>query len=259
MDLEKIVRVGRWRLGHWNCLGETDLAAFVDGTLSPFRHRRAQVHLASCVECRDQVGTLVRLERAAVGVELDAHLLARALAVEQTTGSSPQRNQDWRWASATFAMIAATVIAAILLWPHQVPQLRSAVFGPQTAPSPAPAVASAAVPSRQIGTPSTLDIPRSKQLRRELVVLTPLQDSSVVRVPVIRWQVVEHAVSYDVRLLSADGDVLWSLQVDTDHAAIPSHVVIVPGSKYFVLVRAYLADGKTVDSRAVGFKVLRRS
>jgi hypothetical protein len=194
-----------------------------------------------------------------VGGELDASLMARAAAAAESTNSTPQRNQGWYWATATFAIASAAVVAAVLLWSHQAPQLRSVVFGPQMAPPPAPAVALAAIPSRPIGTRGTPDILRSKQLGRELVVLTPLQESSVGRVSVIRWQVIEHAVYYDVRLLSADGDVLWREQVDTDHATVPSHVALVPGSQYFVLVRAYLADGKTVDSRAVGFKVLPRS
>jgi Putative zinc-finger len=259
MELGSIVRIVRWRIGHWRCLSETDLAGFVDGTLTTYRHRRVQVHLADCAECRDQVGTLIRSERMAVGGELDATLMARAVAVADSARSTPERKLGWYWATATFAITSTAVVAAVLLWSHQAPQLPSVAFGPQKAPPPAPAVASAAVPSRPIGTRGTPDVLRGKQLRRELVVLTPLQESSVGRVPVIRWRAIEHAVHYDVRLLSADGHVLWHEQVDTDHATVPSQLALLPGSHYFVLVRAYLVDGKTIDSRAVGFKVSPRS
>jgi Alkyl sulfatase dimerisation len=192
--------------------------------------------------------------------ELNATLMARAVAFADSARSAPERKLGWYWATATFAITSTAVVAAVLLWSHQTPQLPSVAFGPQKAPPPAPAVASAAIASRPIGIPGTRDVLRGKQPpRRELVVLTPLHESSVGQVPVIRWRAIEHVVHYEVRLLSADGDVLWREQVETDHVTVPSQLALPPGSRYFVLVRAYLVDGKTIDSRAVGFKVLPRS
>jgi hypothetical protein len=61
-------------------------------------------------------------------------------------------------------------------------------------------------------------------------------------------------MSYDVRLLAENGDVLWMDQLQAHNVRIPDTVQLTPGSQYFVIVRAYLIGGKTIDSAAIKFR-----
>ena len=68
----------------------------------------------------------------------------------------------------------------------------------------------------------------------------------------IRWEAVPNAVAYEVRVVTADGDLVWHKRVRENSVTTPKQS-LRPGTKYFVWVRAWLADGKTQQSAAVGF------
>lgn len=261
MELRSVLRLlGRY-VGYQFCLSESDVAEFIDGTLTEYRNRQVQLHLDRCGECRNQVGTLIRSRRITLGDELDPSLMTRAIAARDSARSAPARSRGWSWATATFAIASVAVMFAVLLWLHRAPHLSSVASLRGKADTSAAALASSAISPIETSGRShrRSDVPRGKPLRGELVVLAPLQESSVDRLPVIRWRPIEHAMYYDVRLLSADGDVIWQEKVDSDRASIPPQLALLPGNEYFVLVRAYLAEGKTIDSRAVGFRWLPRS
>ena len=86
-----------------------------------------------------------------------------------------------------------------------------------------------------------------------LAVLSPEAGAMVSSADfTIRWYPVADATGYDVRVVTADGDMVWSKRVRTTSVKPPDRIVR-PGIKYFVWIRAILPDGKTQESAAVSF------
>ena len=69
---------------------------------------------------------------------------------------------------------------------------------------------------------------------------------------IIRWEPIANAAAYEVRIVTADGDVVWRKRVQ-ETSVHPPNQTLRPGMKYFVWVRALLTDGKTQQSAAVSF------
>jgi hypothetical protein len=104
--------------------------------------------------------------------------------------------------------------------------------------------------------PATAQAVRNGQTKRsELQLLFPREGSVIPRREVeFRWKPVRGSQSYEVRLVTAEGNVIWEGRVEGTRARIPRTVELVPGQEYFVFVRAYLPAGKTLKSPAVRFK-----
>ena len=71
----------------------------------------------------------------------------------------------------------------------------------------------------------------------------------------VRWRGVPGSLFYEVHLVTADGSVVWEGRTEATEATLPAGVHLVPGQKYYVWVRAYLSEGKTLKSPAAGFSV----
>jgi hypothetical protein len=69
------------------------------------------------------------------------------------------------------------------------------------------------------------------------------------------WQAVEQSVFYEIRLVTADGSLMWEKRLEATSVRLPADVRVADGRKYFVWVRAYLPEGKTLKSSTVGFTV----
>jgi hypothetical protein len=69
------------------------------------------------------------------------------------------------------------------------------------------------------------------------------------------WQGVERSVFYEIRLVTADGTLMWEKRVEATSVRLPAGVRMAAGQKYFVWIRAYLPEGKTLKSSTVGFIV----
>jgi anti-sigma factor RsiW len=98
----------------WKCPDEMRLASYVDGTLSRWRRRRTERHLADCGFCMEQVAFLVHLEEAELPSDVPSALLARARKVVHEP--SPLPRFEWRWAgvAAATAVIVGLVSLTIL-------------------------------------------------------------------------------------------------------------------------------------------------
>jgi len=59
-------------------------------------------------------------------------------------------------------------------------------------------------------------------------------------------------------MVTAEGDLVWEARVEGTQARLPEDVQLAAGEKYFVWVRAHLPEGKTVQSKVVGFKAGKR-
>jgi len=233
---------------------EMDLAAFVDGGLPGRQQQWIERHLAACDNCCDQVGVLVKSQGIAdIDVEPEllrrATLLGRPVVTRKTSSSAGSR---WVLATAVLASASAAVAIAIGLLLSRSPTPPRIAVSP-TAPLPGPSV-SAMARETPLAHPSKTNIVRSSNVSAHVVVISPQPGSRFQTAPPIRWRKIPQAVTYDVRLVSANGDVLWTERVGENRVAVPPTVSLISG-KYFVLVRAFLSDGKTVDSSAVEFSV----
>jgi hypothetical protein len=70
-----------------------------------------------------------------------------------------------------------------------------------------------------------------------------------------RWKSVPGAFSYDIRVVTEDGDLIWEGQSAKPRAVLPSNIRLASAQSFYVRVRAHLPEGKTITSKLVGFKV----
>jgi hypothetical protein len=90
-----------------------------------------------------------------------------------------------------------------------------------------------------------------------LEVLEPQPESVVLRNRLrFRWKPVGDAAYYELRVANSEGDLMWQGQGSSPKAQLPPELPLQPGN-YFVWVRAYLHDGRTIKSEPVPFTIAR--
>jgi hypothetical protein len=92
---------------------------------------------------------------------------------------------------------------------------------------------------------------RNGSLAVSLRIITPADGSRIAPGSSIHWHSIENSMYYEAQLMSADGELLWKAKVEADQAAFPADIAVPAEQKCFLVVRAYLPDGKTVESGAV--------
>jgi len=228
----------------WRCPDETRLAAYVDRKLDPDSHHRLESHLAKCDYCLGQVGFLLRVEDLPA-VEAPPALIARARDLARRPSRARQPIFQWGAAAAAFACL----VVAANLWVRQ----------PQTALPPVVAT------TPKVATPEPTPMPAlvlpKRTVRGGPPPATPDQvfprpDSAVARQDLeFRWKEIPSALFYEVRVVTADGDVVWEGKSAGTTLRAPSSVALVAGQKYFVWIGAHLPEGKTIQSRASAFTI----
>lgn len=230
----------------WSCPDEQSVAAYADGRTSDREKRWMEEHLAGCEACRAQVAFLVRSE-SAEGSPLPAGLLRRAQQIV-SGGQNPAAAPGWSWAAA-----AATAAAGAVLWMSwPVVQKQQPV---PSAVGPAISVAQqrAPAPPAPQGREETTAV-RSTRNKADLpILLSPQPDSSLHNQREFRWLPVAGALYYEVRVVTADGDVVWEQRTEGTSIRLPEEVRLRAREKYFVWLRAYLPEGKVRQSKAVAF------
>lgn len=207
----------------WRCPDEGRLAAYVDGGLTAERRASLERHLAECGYCLGQVSALAQLGDAALP-EVDPALIRRAQRIPQGKIHS-QRKPGWRWAAGSVAVACTAVLVALWVRP----------------PHPAEKESVRTVSEHNAG----------------LELLQPREGLALQRSNLdFRWSPVSRALFYEIRVLTADGDLLWEARTDGPEARPPATVSFPAGQNYFVSVTAWLPEGKAVKSTAVGFRIL---
>jgi hypothetical protein len=204
------------------CPDETRLAAFVDGGLEPSDRARLQRHLADCPYCLGQVSALVRLQEADLP-EVDPGLVRRAR-VTPPSETRWQRMLARRWALACVATACLAIM--VIVWVRL----------------PRPADKETVRTSYAQGSAPELVLPREG---------TALKRSAVE----FRWTPIERALFYEVRVLTADGDLVWQIRAESTEARPSADITFRSGQNYFVSVSAWLPEGKAARSTVVGFQV----
>ena len=254
----------------WSCPDEIRLAAYVAQDLSSSERNSVEAHLADCDFCLDQVAFLTQSAAWHNGEEVPSDLLAEA---RKLVISKPRRviNWGWRWAagSAAFACLIVLVVVAVQrsardsvtgpsenLVAQQIPS--ETVVPPGIVPERTPLRAEPTQSNRALKSkPAQLPDVRGTTAEELLPKLISPRNGGVVRADdlEVRWTPVTEAIFYDVRITSAAGDVVFEKQTEDTALKLGSATPLIPGTKYFVTVRAHLRLGKTVKSSVVSFRL----
>jgi hypothetical protein len=73
-----------------------------------------------------------------------------------------------------------------------------------------------------------------------------------------RWEPVAGTLDYEIKLLTEEGDMIWTDITQASSLRLPADVKLEAGKRYFVQVRANLAEGKSVQSLPIAFTVTHR-
>jgi Putative zinc-finger len=251
-ELIRLRKAGPGRKG-WRCPGPATIAAYADGRLEEKSRVRLETHFADCDDCLNELAVLVQGRES--GNEWDASpaMLERALALPGAKTSLTWKSA-WEWtAFSAAAVLLVLVISVTLREPRTIPL-------PSTSPAAtagrgAPTRPSASEPGAPIP-PSVRSVPRESALPK---LTFPSEGATIPWENMeFRWRGVNGSIGYDVLVVTAEGDLVWEKRAEGTHTQLPRDVSLNSGQKYFVWVRAYLPDGKTVASPAVSFRTLRR-
>ncbi len=231
------------RIHQFPCPGEHELAAYVDQQLIGAERERVESHLVKCDSCLRQVGFLIRQFQIST-VSVPSSLMQRAR--ELRTAADAEVLFGWKWVSVAAGL--ALVAIGLLVWHDVRPNTEEHPMIVATAQRPlAPAIRDNATSAANTAVRSASP-PESQP-----IVLFP-QPGAIVDASdfTIRWQRVPNSAAYEVRIVTADGDVVWRKRVH-ENSVNPPKQSLRPGSRYFVWVRVWLANGKSQQSQAIGF------
>jgi len=232
----------------WRCPDETQLAGYVDARLSESDKNRLESHLAECDYCLGQVAALLRLEGAAMPDSVPPALLARA----RDLVPAPAPPSVWpvaRWGAV--AAVTACIAVVTAVWIHRQ---ESETPLPPTPGMQSPAISTPAPPA--VAPPATTprEVRTVKPAGPSLQLLAPREGLALPpEARDFRWTRVPASLYYEVRVMSADGDLVWEGRAEGNQARLPENVQLVSGTRYFVSVRAFLPDGKSLTSPVVRF------
>jgi hypothetical protein len=229
----------------WTCPTDDAIASFVDGTLPENKKAGLELHLCSCDHCRQIVADVVKAQR-----EMDLAAPPSALLYKTIRAVSPEHTRRHRfWIPAG---VVATIVAILLTISGLLRQPKQAAL-PSQMPS-APLVARSS--------PETLSVKPVPDVVRKQTTVEALpsiifpQAGGVVGNKRLRfsWKQIPNARSYQVRVVTSDGDIVWEGETEQTVLTVPSDFTLKNGS-YFVWITSYLANGRTIKSAPVGFVV----
>ncbi len=275
-EIRRLLQVQRGEAGHrgWRCPDEIQLAAYVTQRLNSSARNSIEAHVADCDFCLSQVAFLTQSADWANSVDVPATLLSGA---RNLVARKPSKgiNWGWRWAAATAAVACFALLFVVIALQLRTQQSVSTTSGPfvaqQNYPSPvtSPQISGAPPvllpePTQPVRTPKAKStqapVVRSKAAEDLLPKLISPRDGAVVRREDLefRWEPVAEAIFYDVRVMSAEGDLVLEGQTENTRLKLGSTAPLVPGKKYFVVARAHLRQGKAAKSSVVSFRLAER-
>jgi hypothetical protein len=229
----------------FNCPNDRTIAAYVDSALGDSERSRVQEHLAGCAYCRSLVSDIVKEGRITDVPEAPAALLEKARALV------PSKPKRWGWTWGPVAAAGVLASTAILVTTLETP--RSTTLPEWPAPAvPVLSESKPVIPPTR-SRPETVRKPNSPD--NSLTILSPRPDSILPREQIeIRWSVLRDSLSYHIRVLTADGDLVWETDSTVNHIKLPKQPTLKSG-KYYALVSAMLKNGRTAKSSPVKFQV----
>ena len=239
----------------WGCLSEAEIAAYVDHAIRGTEKDKIDAHLADCEFCLSQVAFLIRIQKAELPASVPGPLLSRAR--DLVPGPNTVRPYSVRAGVELIPAWGRVAAAAACLAVVVTVSVRYSRFRSLSSSSNAPASSARIRPDAQpvLQNPSVGDV-RGGVESASLAVVFPVPESAVPRNDLqFQWKTVDGALDYEVRVLTAEGDLVWEQKTEGNSVKLPSDVRVETGHKYYLLLRADLPQGKTVESRAIGFSV----
>lgn len=248
----------------WRCLDEMQLAAYVDRQLGGAGRESVEAHIADCDFCLSQVSFLVQAADWTDSAEFPTPGLGRARNLVPRKSTSTM-TWGWRWAaaSAAAACLVLVVFVALRFRTHQVVKAPSGPLvaqqrQPDKVPQTPPAIPRP-VPTHSAESPRPEPVaPVIRRGAQDLLptVVFPRNGATLRRNELdFRWESLADVVFYEIRVVTAEGDLVLETKTEDTHLRIADDIRLQPGAKYFVSVRAHLREGKTVKSSIVGFRV----
>ena len=199
------------------------ITAYFEGSLDQQARTGLKRHLVDCRFCLAQLGNLERLAAVNDGESVPGSLLAEAKHLAKPPAPARTRFSA-AWAVAAVLVLAVSTVILLGSRPEPPPEVRSI--------DPAP-------------------------LRPS--ILSPVDGDSIESSELlIRWTEVTDSLHYEVRVVNAEGFIVWQDRVEDTELQPPVRELLKPGMSYYVRVDAYLAETNNVSSEHVLFTVLER-
>ncbi len=219
------------------CPQETEYASLIDGTLPDEDRVRLADHLAHCQKCLDLVTCLVRVQDRPQD-QVPQELLAAALKL----GSDSQAMRlpvRFQWQTALAAAAGVILVVGVLF--TQYPQLTDMILRSDLS---------------QPADSESESVRVNGRGQDRLSILFPAQGAAIDSSrPEFRWSGVDQSLYYEFQVLSDNGDILWEGRTEETQLQLPPEFKLDRDTSYFVWVRVYLPDGKTIKSKAVAVRV----
>ena len=257
-----------------SCPDEIQLAAYVAQKLNAADKNVMERHLADCDYCLSQVGFLTQSADWPNSEEVPAQLLlgARKLVARKR---STFFNWDWRWAAASGAIACLAILVLVIVLQRRTSDSQTrpsdTLLAQQISPEPVLSPPIAVAPPQSRPEPTQLPAARSGKSTQAPDVRTTSSEAllpkwiaprngDIVRGQNLefRWMPLADAIFYDVRIMTADGDVVFEKQSEDTVLKLDSAALLAPNRKYFAVVLAHLRQGKTAKSDVVGFSIAQQ-
>lgn len=215
------------------CPGEGELICFLYGRDDKESREAFRAHLDGCSYCTARLGVVAQAQRLDEPEAIEHELLARAIRIGHPESKKSIRQPRWWAAAAAAAMIVA--LGPIFMADREADSVST----------PA-ATESSARGLRNIDT---------GELRTSITA--PADGAEVPMDSLqVQWTGLAGSLYYDLRLVDAQGYVIWEGRVNTNEYTLPlGELELEAGKRYFLRVDAYLAEAKSVGSSHVGFIV----
>jgi len=234
------------RRRRWRCPDDREIAGYVDSTLTDARRSRMQRHLADCKDCRALVADVVIIRREADAPVAPTALLQRALDVV------PQEPRRWSgiWAPVTaLGTVGVCAMIAVMVLRH--PERMVVPSGP----APAAHIESESGPKPPTLAPEREIVRNQASSQPSPSIISPKEGSAILRESLsFQWESVPHSLYYRVRIVTSEGEVVWEGESSATHLEPPKDAPIRNG-KYFVLISAFMENGRIVKTDPVSFQI----
>ena len=252
----------------FGCPEENKLAAFVDGQLTVSERSKFERHMSNCQSCLAAIGFLSRSAEWDDPPEIPPYLLARA---RRLAGANRRTMWRWQWAVASAAAACILLALSFAIFKSRVQQPSPSVDGPlvaQNQQTPAIAVSTPTVesprpaPTRSVTKPTSNEdqslVVRGNDDQLKPRLMFPSNGATVRKHDLhFRWEPVEDATSYTVRLVKADGSLIREIEIKGPELILSDDVELAPDTTYYVRVVAHTSVGRGKESDMVRFRVAR--
>ena len=215
------------------CPGDHEIAACFDLNSRHAESALSEHHLINCNYCLARVAVLAQLHKSDANETIPDSLLA----VAEQIGHRPRRRLRHTAAWAAAAMVIITLFTVIVREPGLTPGTHN-----QLPPS-----------SHEEGARQLRNINQSHPAP---TILVPVNGTRIRPEDLtIRWSSVPGSLYYDVRVVTAEGFIVWQDRIEANQSQLPADLNLLFGNPYFVRVDAYLAEAKRLSSQHVQFTI----